>query len=278
MQDHGALGVGQAAVEEALHIGSVGHPDASAGLAGDHRDLGGWPAGPVLRGQVLVAETAQVSGEAFVQPEVLPAAAGHLVAEPLVGQFMRGQFVEIGAHEGHGLVLHTAAALHLGVAVLLVGEGVGAEELAEEGHLLQHVACVQVGQEGVLRVGVGEHGEGVRRQFHRKHQLHVIGHRGGDQVVGDRVAVPPVEAHLLVAGQGVRGHQHPVARSAVPHRNGHVRVDGIDLVVQVLLRGPPVQRAIGLAQGPDDGDAVMRVEAPAAQTGGGGRSAVMDGH
>src|SRR5690606_18449555 len=113
-------------------VGGVRAEDTAVRLAGDVVDLLALPGAPGAGREMLVGQPAEVSGKAFVQPDLGPAATGHLVPEPLVRQFMGHDLRVEGAHEAHGLVLHAPAPAELRVAILLRGEGVGTEELVEE--------------------------------------------------------------------------------------------------------------------------------------------------
>jgi len=138
-------------------------------------------------------------GEALVEPEVLGVRVGDEVAGPAVRELVRHQFVVEAPHEAHGLVLHAAAPRELGVAVLLIGEGVLAEEVTVKLHLRDAVHGAALGVGEILWEYVVQHlhisaGERDHIAVHR-----IVRDREGDQVVIDRVAVPPMEADVAVA-------------------------------------------------------------------------------
>ena len=211
-----------------------------------------------------------VGGEALVEPDVVKVPAGHHVSPPLVTQLVGDHVLEEDAEAGAGLVLHAAAPVEFGLAVLLGQERVGAEPGRE-------------GRDHVLDLGVDVGGRGGILRVYEKPDLHGIGGCG----------VVPIRIDCI----GIAGHRHQVGRDRIallpvrpgrgavvarlqeiavgggdhPARNRDAHVHGVGLVGGVVLARPPGPRPEGLAQAPDQGSAVGAVEGEAAA----GRQAVV---
>ncbi len=156
------------------------------------------------------------------------------------------------AHAGDGLVLLAAAPGPVGMAVLLVQEGVFPVVV---GVAADHV--LDLDPDGVPGGQIGRVGEFVEIQLHRvgrrRHVpvgIQVISGQGQRHEVGrDRMPfVPPGEGEVLVLGfllEGAVAHDPEAAGRLDPD------VDRVGLVLGIVLARPPGARAEGLAHGPD---------------------------
>ncbi len=107
---------------------------------------------------VLVPELLKVGGEAFVQPAIWPVAAGHEVAEPLVGQLMRNHWHQVevegsafirqerkamGSRGGmfHGTGINLDDRLRI-LVVGIIDVRISSEEAHHLGGLAHVVACI----------------------------------------------------------------------------------------------------------------------------------------
>ena len=260
-QHRGALGVGDA-VEVGLHrlqVHHVGHDRVGGGqlvlvvrpgLLGDRE--GGPRVAPA--GALGAGEGGGVLGEGLVQPQVVPPAHGHQVAEPHVRQLVQDRQVaaladrvgdvraeHVGLHVGdRARVLHRAHVVLRHEHLVVLGEG----EVAVEGLLVEvdagtghvdHVLRVHV--LGQRRPGIHAHGDGaavagapaaLTALVVAGDQRHQVGGDplggleapGGDGVVG-RIAA---RIDRLGLGGGGDGDDPPVRRGRHGEGEGGLQV------------------------------------------------------
>ena len=270
-----ALLIAEQVIENPVHIGSIGHVHAAVAelgvlVGGVHPGAGRGGRAESLQRQVL-----PVGGEALIQPDIFPAGAGYVIAEPLVKQLVRREGEVEPVLGGHGLVLHAAAERGHSMAILLIRKGIKPDQrrevLNEAGRPvdfgLVEAQCplvVHVVDDG--HAGAAD-GVGVVDVL----QIGRDGHR--NEVVGNGMARLPLVTHPVV-GQGRGAHQHPIRAHFVGQRGRHPHVAGVGLVGQHLLTRKPLVRRVGLRQAPGD---VVRVAGGAHAHGIGGAQRVADG-
>ena len=260
-----ALVVAVGAAEDAVHVGDVDDVDAVAGVgraACCHRRVQGCFA--AAAGLVLSPDGLAVSGESFVEPDVVPGLVRDVVAPPLVAQFMGGHALVERALAGHGLMFHAAPEGELVDAVLLVDEWVEAKEGAEGVEHLRRIAPRgSVGGGIAARVDVEVEGHGAGRAA-------LIGNVGvgggpcvvdtageGDEIGRDRVR-RGVDVLLPAAGECGHGFTRPVGNAGerVGRGDGHAHRELVAVVAGredfSVLAGPPGRGEVGFAQARDD--------------------------
>ena len=83
-------------------------------------------ASPGRRVEDLERQVFAVGGKAFVQPDILPGSASHVIAKPLMKQLMGRECEGKPVLRGHGLVLHAATKWGHTMTIFFIGEGVEA--------------------------------------------------------------------------------------------------------------------------------------------------------
>ena len=279
MDDGRALFVAQVIIENTAHVRGVGYVDGARvllrqlmGIIHPVAGLGGGSEG-------LEREVFAVGGEALVQPNVLPAGTGHVIAKPLVEQFVGREREIEPVLRGHRLVLHAAVNGHHVMAVLLIREGIEAGQIRvvfdEAGRQVD--ARLPIG-EVRRRVDVVDDGDGgATRGVRVVHIFHVRRDGHKNQVVIHGVARLPFVAHLVV-GQRYGAGQHAVRAYFVGQSRRHPHVAGVSFVGEHLLAREPLVRRKWLRQRPGDvvgegGRPVVGVEVHRA----GGTQAIADG-
>ncbi len=124
MYQQGSLFIGQVELENTVYTGGVGHVYRTQ-WRGQGQLIGLGEPGIRRSGpQALERQVFGIGSKAFIEPNVLPGGAGHVVAEPLVGQLVGREGEGEKALRGHGLVLHAPAKGRHAMPVLLLMERV----------------------------------------------------------------------------------------------------------------------------------------------------------
>jgi hypothetical protein len=214
---------------------------------------------------VLAPQILGVGREALVEPALAPVATGDQVAEPLVGQLVGDQRVDVVVDRGPGVeqdgvgqgrragVLHAAedevGGEDLGVARIRIGDA----ELPRE--QLEHLRGPAQGALG-LGLAAGRDVVGDRQVA----PAILDGDQGardqGDQVAGVGHVEPPMRgaarADHPIADQDAVGQRGPRRRHGGDHLAGRLLVGAVDARepvarVLVLALGPRHRRLVGIA-------------------------------
>src|SRR5690606_26290851 len=126
---------GEARAENPVHIGCVGDKDRSPGGIGDSANIGFEVIvpGSILQDK-LISQPRKIISKAFIEPDILPTTARHVISKPLVGQFMRRETITKPSHTTHGLMFHSTAKPKLIVTVFFLVERVRNKQGFKQSH------------------------------------------------------------------------------------------------------------------------------------------------